>query len=177
MSVLGFLTALLFHGYIRNDDIIEGVITTLRGDALKYTSVGSRITGIAKGSDTSLLSLIEIYMLNWKTSIFFFYNEKFQEFAVLLLLALAACISRYLASDGATRFYYISLLLAGLAPPLSWFILLKTHSVIHTHLNFVLWYFGTVQFCCYICVHYVHAELKTISQRIPLFVNKTTKKT
>ena len=32
---------------------------------------------------------------------------------------------------------------------ISWFILGKSHSQIHTHMNFVLWYFGFVQMCLY----------------------------
>lgn len=32
---------------------------------------------------------------------------------------------------------------------ISWFCLAKSHSYIHLHLNFVLWYFGFVQVCLY----------------------------
>lgn len=44
-------------------------------------------------------------------------------------------------------FYFVSLLVSA-----SWFILGKGHSYIHTSLNFVMWYFGFVQFCIYIII-------------------------
>ena len=34
---------------------------------------------------------------------------------------------------------------------ISWFVLAKSHSYIHTHMNYVLWYFGFVQICLYVC--------------------------
>ena len=37
----------------------------------------------------------------------------------------------------------------GLVATLSWLVLAKSHSYIHTHINFVLWYFGFVQICMY----------------------------
>ena len=35
---------------------------------------------------------------------------------------------------------------------ISWFVLAKAHSYIHTHMNYVLWYFGFVQVCLYILI-------------------------
>lgn len=34
----------------------------------------------------------------------------------------------------------------------SWLVLAKSHSYIHTHINFILWYFGYIQMCFYIIV-------------------------
>ncbi len=36
------------------------------------------------------------------------------------------------------------------AASVSWFILAKSHSQMHTHMNYVLWYFGFVQICFYL---------------------------
>ena len=38
---------------------------------------------------------------------------------------------------------------------ISWFVLAKSHSFVHTHMNFVLWYCGFVQICIYIILRYV----------------------
>ena len=34
----------------------------------------------------------------------------------------------------------------------SWFILAKAHSFVHTQMNYVLWYFGYIQICFYVIV-------------------------
>ena len=34
----------------------------------------------------------------------------------------------------------------------SWLVLAKGHSEVHTHMNFVMWYFGFVQTCFYILI-------------------------
>jgi hypothetical protein len=36
----------------------------------------------------------------------------------------------------------------------SWFILGKSHSFIHVHMNYVLWYFGSVQVSLYIVLKF-----------------------
>jgi hypothetical protein len=33
---------------------------------------------------------------------------------------------------------------------ISWLVLAKSHSYIHTHINFIIWYFGFIQICIYI---------------------------
>ena len=37
----------------------------------------------------------------------------------------------------------------------SWFVLAKSHSYVHTHINFVLWYMGYVQVCLYVIVDWI----------------------
>ena len=53
---------------------------------------------------------------------------------------------------------YIVFFLTGI----SWMVLGKSHSYIHTHINYVLWYFGFVQCCFYIILNrfgnYVHEK-------------------
>ena len=36
---------------------------------------------------------------------------------------------------------------------ISWLVLAKSHSYIHTHISYVLWYFGFVQVCFYIILN------------------------
>lgn len=46
----------------------------------------------------------------------------------------------------------IVLLVLSMMATLSWIVLAKSHSYIHIHMNFVLWYFGYVQMCMYLIV-------------------------
>ena len=36
---------------------------------------------------------------------------------------------------------------------ISWIVLAKSHSYVHTFLNFVLWYFGFIQVCLYVLIN------------------------
>ena len=45
---------------------------------------------------------------------------------------------------------------------LSWFVLAKSHSYVHIHLNYVLWYFGFVQICLYVIVDKIYLIYKKI---------------
>ena len=42
----------------------------------------------------------------------------------------------------------------------SWFVLAKSHSCVHTHMNYVLWYFGFVQVCFYILLDAAEAWIR-----------------
>ena len=47
----------------------------------------------------------------------------------------------------------------------SWFCLAKAHSYQHTHMNFVLWYFGYIQICFYIVINKVRELFRNVSGR------------
>ena len=53
-----------------------------------------------------------------------------------------------------------------LATTLSWIILGKSHSYIHTHINFVLWYFGFVQICLYEIIQFICGKTYEIGGKI-----------
>ncbi len=53
-----------------------------------------------------------------------------------------------------------SLYLLTLIATISWFILGKAHSYVHTHMNYVLWYFGFVQICFYLPIKFCLRVLK-----------------
>lgn len=51
---------------------------------------------------------------------------------------------------------------------ITWFVLAKSHSYVHGHMNYVLWYFGYIQVCFYIVINKVIGYIKgkqSIEQR------------
>ena len=52
------------------------------------------------------------------------------------------------------------LLISAFLTSVSWFVLGKAHSYIHTHMNFAMWYFGFVQLLFYIPLHMLWIKLK-----------------
>ena len=52
-----------------------------------------------------------------------------------------------------------------LGTTLSWFILGKAHSYVHTHMNYVLWYFGFIQICLYIIIKFACQKICKIGNK------------
>jgi len=46
---------------------------------------------------------------------------------------------------------------------ISWFYLAKSHSYIHHHMNYVMWYFGFVQICLYIIADKICECFRTVA--------------
>ena len=52
-----------------------------------------------------------------------------------------------------------------LCTTLSWFVLGKAHSYIHTHMNYVLWYFGFVQISIYIIIKFICEKIYEVASK------------
>lgn len=50
------------------------------------------------------------------------------------------------------KYFYSFLYYVMLLAPMSWFVLAKSHSYVHTHMNFVLWYFGFIAIMIYMII-------------------------
>lgn len=140
LSVLGFSAALLFHGSIRSDSIINGIKNIFQSEAIKYTQLSKVVGNISLGMDMTLWDVLKKYIAHWESPVILRLNNSF----VFLTLIIFTCISiavQYLISDS-LRHRDLALVIFMSLPPLSWLILMKGHSVIHTHLNYVLWNFG-----------------------------------
>jgi len=141
LSVAGFLIALLMHAGIRENSIAQGLKFTLQQDAVKYTSIAAN--GGNKGAaNVPLLDLLKTYIFDWHTPVVFWINHQ-MVFPILVALAFLSLVFQYLTADIA-RHRDAALIIVMLLAPLSWLILMRGHSVIHVHLNYVLWYLGFV---------------------------------
>lgn len=149
LALFGFVIALLLHAILRGDgDIISGLKDIYNQDVLRRTI----------GADTK--DWPEVYWDSFNASIgdtlkkyFDFSTEIITGLSgnlFPLLCLIPICIFLYDLLFSKVNWELLIMYIIFLLAPLSWFILAKAHSYIHTHMNFVLWYFGFVQICFYI---------------------------
>ena len=151
LAVLGFIIALLLHAGIKgNGNIIAGLKKIYEGDFLrrmfggnpedfapnykasleasvrtvicKYYTFTTEIIAGIPGSWFTLLSIMPIFFFIFRS----LYNKAILQDVLLYFVFYITCIS--------------------------WFIIGKSHSYVHTHMNYVMWYFGFIQVCFYIFI-------------------------
>lgn len=145
-SVAGFLCAYLLHGYVvGSGNILDGM------KHLQYDLVGRRTFGSAVDYDPVYASSLNASVFDVLEKYFWSENPPWDGIKMTLIgvaTMMAMFVQRvFLKKDNKQE---ISLFIATLLTTLSWLILGKAHSYIHTHMNFVLFYMGWVQSCAYI---------------------------
>lgn len=151
--ILAFLTAIAIHANLRgNGNVLEGVRTIYKEDILRRTALTSganEFSGILRESiDASVLKTIYKYF-NWNTDIIL--GIEGQYFKLMFIATIAILIYNILKNKE-NCYRDLTMFIVFLCATLSWFVLGKAHSYIHTHMNYVLWYFGFVQISIYIII-------------------------
>lgn len=144
-SLIGFIAAFSLHASVYGKgDFVSGL-------RLMYVSLIQRRTygnavdfspTIADSLNASVFAVLKKYL--WYGT-----AGKF-----ILLLSILACVclvyqKRSLKKDIRFETYLYAL---AFVSSVSWFVLAKAHSYIHTHINFVMYYMGYAQICVYIIV-------------------------
>lgn len=145
-ALLGFVFAILIHAGLRGEgDVIQGVVTIFKEDVIRRTSglkledtnsnvwdvltkyfhFSTEVIAGISGSLFPILSITPIFIFVWN------YFKKTLDWKEIIAYGL----------------FFIT--------TISWFVLAKSHSFIHTHMNYVLWYFGYVQICLYIILNQI----------------------
>lgn len=150
MSVASFTTALLIAARMKADTVLGGLKVIFEQDALRRTyGDPNNFTGDARMSlSQSVWEVVWRYTNGWRTDLIA--GLPGNSFVVLILLALALLIARYVIR-GERRMRELGMCVAFLAPALSWHVLAKGHSANHYHMNYVLWYLGGVAAVLYTC--------------------------
>lgn len=143
VGILGFTTALLIHAGMRGKDIYSGIISIYEEDIKRRTYGNPYDFGIEyfDSLSASPVDIIIEYAFDWNSDVILFVSGKL--FPLFLIVALLLAVWRLYLSKGRS-ISPIAIFISFSLPPLSWFILAKAHSGIHTHINFVLWYLGSV---------------------------------
>lgn len=157
MSALtGFFVALCVHARIKpaaEGNIIKGLSIIFKEDALRRTyGAGADYTSQLVGAEkiavtTSVWEVLARYF-RFDTNIIDGISGRL--FPFLCILAVIITVIGLAKKKYDIRI--VSLLVIEFLLSISWLVLAKTHSYIHKHLNFVLWYFGFVQMCIYIVI-------------------------
>lgn len=159
-AVLGFVFALLIHAFVRGEgNITAGLSSIYINDVMRRVSVsvdpGMFGSVYTESLQADLLTVLRQYLC-FSTDILLGLDGK--TFSVLAVLPILFFVFRYIRNtlDWNDVFMYIVLFLTSI----SWLVLAKPHSYIHTHMNYVLWYFGFVQICLYLICKYILLELR-----------------
>ena len=148
VMICGFLAAILMHATLRGNNLFEGVHNIFVQDVLRrtYGSSQSFDPFVLESLKASPIAVLNKYIYGFSTDILLGLPSNL--FPILLIISGIYSVYKFIKEKYFYSFLYFVMLLA----PLSWFILAKGHSYIHTHMNFVLWYFGFIGVMIYMLI-------------------------
>ncbi len=153
-----FITSFLIHASIRADSIMEGVKETFTKDVLRRTIINNPDAfneAYRESLESSAFDVIKLYYI-WKRPLFKGLEEQQLStifFLILTLVPLVIFIICLYKKKIEVRLVVLYILMY--LGPISWFVLAKGYSYIHTHFTFLLWYYGYIQICLYIIVKFI----------------------
>lgn len=151
IALAGFVMAICIHAPLKSGgSIIEGIKIIIENDVLRRTN------------SADLNNFSPIYWPSMNASVwevcckYFHFSTEIitgiagNLFPILCIVPIVIFIYEYKKNkiDYQSIFMYLFFFLTSI----SWFCLAKSHSYVHTHINYVLWYFGFVQTCFYIII-------------------------
>lgn len=163
VALMGFICAFLIHSYLRgNGNISQGIKTIYEQDVVRRTISSGDISSfdniVVESIQAGPLTTLNKYF-NWSTNIITGINGfNFRLiFVYSILIILFNLIIRKKKSIKDLVLYLLLFITC-----ISWFILSSPHSYIHTHMNYVLWYFGFIQFELYLMIDFIIYLLKLL---------------
>lgn len=143
-ELIGFAIALCIHAECRSGAILEGLENIWEFDVKRRTFGDAELfdSVYSDSLDSSILQVVWRYI-------------GFGPYLFLIVLSCLILLLVYKKTKTPLVKNITMLTTLYLLPPLSWYVLAKAHSYIHTHINFVLMDFGFVPcllFCIFICV-------------------------
>lgn len=161
IALLGFMAAVCVHAHLKgNGSIIEGIKNIFARDVLKRT-VGGDLNDFDEAYWPSFnASIWETYCKYFHFSTEVITGITGNLFPLLCIVPLSIFAYEYKAKR--LNVELVSMYIVFFLTSISWFCLAKGHSYIHTHMNYVLWYFGFVQTCLYIIVNKIRETFSNV---------------
>lgn len=151
-ALLGFAIVMIIHAYIRGGgNVYGGLRTIFYNDVLRRTIGGdaSMFQDVYADSLNASVIMVVLRYLLFDTPIIF--GVPGVLFIPLIALSFGGLIiglkKGFFKKDMLALYIWL-----GIAS-VSWFVLGKSHSYVHTFMNFVMWYFGYVQIVFYCLIH------------------------
>jgi len=166
ISLLGFIVTLLVHSFMRGDgNILNGLNSIYHRDVLRRTfgNAADFPKVYTNSLNASILDVLLLYLKGNGTG----------RYALFLILVLPITFIYYSRLKKRSFLLHrdILLFLVTFVTCISWFILAKSYSYIHTHMNYVLWYMGFIQIGTYMMIKYILKILYSINKFFPLREN------
>jgi hypothetical protein len=163
IAIIGFFAAICLHATLRGEgDMFEGIKKIFEQDVLRRT-VGADLNGYSElYRDSFNASMWDVYRRYFKLSTEVLTGIPANLFPSLCIIPLVTFIYEYKHKHRRLNYELLSMYLVFFITSISWFCLAKGHSYIHTHMNYVMWYFGFVQICLYIIVNAIVQAYKRL---------------
>ena len=159
-ALAGFMTAILMHAALRGDGSMAAGIQAIWREDVLHRTMGGKLSDFGPEEWNSLQASV------WEVFCTYFHFDTQiitgLDGYLFPLLAIAPIVlfvwngRKYWLSENREQIEVlqrdIALYVVSFCTSISWFILAKSHSQMHTHMNYVLWYFGFVQICIYMIV-------------------------
>lgn len=160
VALTGFIVAICIHALLKGrGDIIQGIKMIIRDDVLRRTN-GANLNNFNSVYWPSMnASVWEVYRKYFHFQTDIIVGIKGDLFPLLCIIP--GGIFVYEIYKGKIDFQGIFMYIFFFFTSISWFCLAKSHSYIHTHMNYVLWYFGFVQVCIYIIMSRIVGMIST----------------
>ena len=163
VGVAGFVFALCMHASRRGNTVWEGLVNIFEQDVKRRTYGGDSegFDQLVKESlNASPLEVLNKYLSAWTTDIVVGIGGN--SIAILFGLAIVMIAYKLYSKESSWR-KDLAILVIFASVPLSWFILAKAHSFVHTHINFVLYYMGCVGAIFYVIAEGIRSAFKNAS--------------
>ncbi|ODR36005.1 hypothetical protein BEI60_15340 [Eisenbergiella tayi] len=157
-ALLGFMLAIVIHASIRGEGNITEGIRSIYMNNFKERAWGGDPSAFPESERASLeASVFEVLQKYFQIDTHLIVGVSGKLFSILigvsfLLPVCILCYKRKNQKGFRMEAEEVFLLLSAFMTSISWFVLGKAHSFIHTHLNFVMWYFGFIQLLFYVPV-------------------------
>ena len=166
-AFLGFAAAFCLHAEIRGDgNLLAGFQAIYEEDFLRRMSgggIGDFDESLTDSLNASAWEVVQIY--------FRFYTDVIpgipgELFPLLSCLPIVIFLLEFRKGED-LRPEEPALYMIFLFGALSWFILGKSHSYVHTHINYVILYLGFIQVCLYILLRPIYERWKAGKRQEP----------
>lgn len=160
-GMIGFVMALGLHAYYRGGyDVYQGLQNIYKYDVLRRTALGS-VDNFSSDNTLTMQSvnatILEVLARYWNYysnaynyNIILGLDGRWFKFISISSFLLITC--EVYKTRNSESIKLLSMLIISFIASISWFVLAKSHSFIHIHMNYVLWFFGFVQISIYIIV-------------------------
>lgn len=158
-AIAGFIAALCMHANFRGEgDIIEGIKEIVTNDVLRRTFGGDLNSFDERYWASFNASMWEVFRtyFHFKTEVVTGVGGNLFPAICIVPVLILLYDHRKNQMDRREAVLYVCCFVTSI----SWYLLGKQHSYIHTHMNYVLWYFGYVQICFYIILRRITKGLR-----------------
>lgn len=169
-ALLGFMAAIFIHASLKgNGDILSGINAIISEDVLRRTAGADFNDFAPKYWESFNASIWEVFCTYFHFSTNVITGITGNLFPLICTVPL--CIFAYEYKTKNINIELLAMYVIFFLSTVSWFFLAKSHSYVHTHISYVLWYFGFVQICFYIMFN----KIAGIFQNIPRNRKEETK--